>query len=145
MLAPGNRFVLMDFGIFLSEREAVQPTVTGSPQYMAPETITGQVARGAVYLVDIYAFGVLAYELITGDVPYTDSSVPKLLQQHMIAPVPSAGSRRPNVPARLTSLVMELMAKDPQARPQSMDEVAGELRKILKPPERTSLGPMRIA
>ena len=143
MLAPGNRVVLMDFGIFMSERDALSQDVTGSPQYMAPETITNQVARGALYLVDIYAFGVLAFEVLTGDVPYKDAIVPKLLQQHMTAPIPDVCAARPAVSPRLGALVTELLAKEPRDRPQSMDEVAGELRAMLRAPERISLGPMR--
>lgn len=144
MLAPGNRVVLMDFGIFMSERDALSSDVTGSPQYMAPETITNQVARGAVYLVDIYAFGVLAFELLSGDVPYREAIVPKLLQQHMTAPIPDVCASRRGIPARLGALVTELLAKEPRDRPQSMDEVAGELRSMLRAPERISLGPMRV-
>jgi serine/threonine-protein kinase len=71
MLAPGGRVVLMDFGLVLPHADrAGHRSVAGSIQYMAPEALTGHVAEGAAHLVDVYALGVLAYELLVGTIPF---------------------------------------------------------------------------
>lgn len=75
MLAPGDRTVLMDFGVFVPEFEAAQHSgASGSPAYMAPETISGTVSDGGGFLVDVYAFGVLAFELLTGELPFASDA-----------------------------------------------------------------------
>ncbi|HZU85635.1 MAG TPA: serine/threonine-protein kinase, partial [Polyangiaceae bacterium] len=79
MLAPGGRVVLMDFGLVLPNADrAGHKIAAGSLQYMAPEALTADVAEGAAALVDVYAFGVLAYELLTGIVPFDRSEAREL-------------------------------------------------------------------
>ena len=129
MLAPGDRIVLTDFGIFQPEIEAVDGLhFAGSPHYMAPEAIAGKVDSGELYLVDVYSLGVVAYELLTGRVPYDDVHVMKVLWMHATAPVPDPRAVRHDAPARLVSLMREMLAKDPKDRPQGMNGIAWQLR-----------------
>jgi serine/threonine-protein kinase len=131
MLAPGNRIVLTDFGIFRAEgprRE--RDWCVGSPPYMAPETIVGSVSLGEEYLVDVYALGVVAYELLTGQLPFWTESVRALWQLHLNAPPPDPTVYRTDVPHKLASLVQAMLAKDTTARPQSMDEIAWQLARM---------------
>ena len=75
MLAPDNRVVLVDFGLFLPEFDVCSPeTIDGSPQYMAPEVIRNRVEAGLGHLNDLYALGVLAFELLTGELPFSGST-----------------------------------------------------------------------
>jgi CheY-like chemotaxis protein len=135
MLAPGNRTVLTDLGIFQAEAEQrTGKSILGSPAYMAPETITASVARGEGYLVDVYALGVIAFEMLTGSVPFIDERVLKVLWMHTAAPTPDPTDRRPDTPPRLARLVRSMLAKDPKARPQSMEEIAWQLRRLLQEP-----------
>ncbi len=131
MLAPGNRIVLTDFGLFQPEIDARSHgrdrDIAGSPPYIAPETITNSVAPGEAYLVDIYALGVVAFELLTGKVPFWHESVPRLLSFHLQQEVPDLTKLRPDVPPRLAALVKEMLAKDPKARPQSAEDIAWQL------------------
>jgi serine/threonine-protein kinase len=128
MLAPDDRVVLTDFGIFQPEIEVRKgASCAGSPLYMAPEAITTQVTRGELYLVDIYALGIVAYELLTGAVPYDEPDVLRVLWMHVYAPPPDL-SACVGTPAPLVSLVQQMLAKDPEARPQSAEEVAWRLR-----------------
>jgi serine/threonine protein kinase len=128
MLAAKNRAVLMDFGIFKAESaEATGALLNGSPLYMAPETIHGCVGWGDAHLVDCYALGVMAFELLCGTPPFIHENAWQVLQMHVDAPVPDPLARRPETPRRLALLVRQLLAKDPKARPH-MSDVVWQLR-----------------
>lgn len=132
MLAPGDRTVLMDFGVFVPEFEAAQHSgASGSPAYMAPETISGTVSDGGGFLVDVYAFGVLAFELLTGELPFASATPREVLMKHLSASVPRVRDRRLDVPSGLDELVQHTMTKDPFERPQGMDEVMHRLRRMV--------------
>jgi serine/threonine-protein kinase len=129
MLAAKNRAVLMDFGIFRAESaEETDPLLNGSPLYMAPETIHGCVESGDAHLVDSYALGVMAFELICGTAPFVHENAWQVLGMHLDTPVPDPLALRPETPRRLAVLVRQLLAKDPKGRPQSMNDVVWQLR-----------------
>lgn len=131
MLAPGGRVVLMDFGVFAPEFDIGTHTgASGSPAYMAPETINGSIGAGGGFLVDVYAFGVIAFELFTGELPFPGVTARDVLLKHLAAEAPSLRERRPDIPQSLDSLVRQLLTKDPFERPQSMEEVAHRLRRM---------------
>ncbi len=131
MLASGGRMVLMDFGLYAAESAIHRPSlVSGSPSYMAPEVITNQVAHGAGYKADLYALGVVAFELLTGKDPFTGGSITALLEQHLQTPAPRLRSIRPDVPAALDQLVADLLAKDPASRPDHAETVGWQLHAI---------------
>jgi serine/threonine protein kinase len=103
-------------------------TTVGTPAYMAPEQgLAGQVGPAT----DLYAVGVIAYELLTGDVPYRDSDVALgILLQHLNDPVPSARLADPDIDPALSVWVEHMLAKKPEDRPagaaqawESLDEV----------------------
>jgi tRNA A-37 threonylcarbamoyl transferase component Bud32 len=104
-------------------------TTVGTPAYMAPEQgLAAQVGPAT----DLYAVGVIAYELLTGDVPYRDSDVPLgILLQHLNDPVPSPRLVEPDLDPALSAWVERMLAKKPEERPgsaaeawESLDEVA---------------------
>jgi serine/threonine protein kinase len=131
MLATGGRIVLTDFGVFRPEgqrEERVWPA--GSPAYMAPETITGCVALGEEYLVDVYALGITAFELALGHPPFVDESLKTLFEMHLFQAPPDLRAGSAHVPEKLAALVQAMMAKDPKARPQTMSEVVFRLRRM---------------
>jgi serine/threonine-protein kinase len=131
ILAPHGRVVLTDFGIFQAEIDNANGLArSGSPHYMAPEAIAGDVLPGDLYLIDVYALGVVAFELATGVLPYDDDHVMKILCQHVVTPVPDLQLLRPDAPPRLAHPVSDMLAKDPKARPSSMDGIAWQLRRL---------------
>jgi eukaryotic-like serine/threonine-protein kinase len=129
MLAPGNRTVLMDFGLFKPEFER-QDAVVGSPEYMAPEVCVGRAEPGVGHLVDLYALGVIAWELLVGAPPFRGANAMDTLTQHVYAPLPAIEAKRADLPLELAALVAELLAKSPADRPASIDDALGRLRAI---------------
>jgi serine/threonine protein kinase len=130
MLAQHERVVLMDFGLFLPEGElASGPDVAGSPNYMAPESIRNRVQAGSGHLVDLYALGVIAFELLAGRLPFVGPNLEQTLDLQVNAPVPDLLALAPEVPPRLAALACELLAKDPYDRPPG-DEVVWRLKAI---------------
>lgn len=119
-----GRPVLVDFGL-ARPAYAVQPLgqVTGSPAYLAPEVIRDDVAAGQAHLADLYALGVVGYELLTFETPFHGPVLDELLAKHLHEPVPDVRRSRGDVPAEAARLLSELMAKDPAGRPQSAEEV----------------------
>lgn len=131
MLAPRGRLVLMDFGIMLPEYEVARHApIPGTAEYMAPEAIARDVAPGAAWLLDVYAFGITAFEVLAGRRPFDDGEVGSILAQHLAGTVPSLARLRPGLPAGLVSLVEACLAKDAAERPQSMESIATRLRAL---------------
>lgn len=127
MLAPRGRLVIVDFGLFLPESSDGE--LSGTPAYMAPETIGG-CARGTAG--DLYAFGVLAFQLIAGVLPFDNEDGFATLRDHVSRAAPDLKERRLDCPHRLADLVKQLMSKDPEDRPPDMHAVLYRLREIQK-------------
>jgi eukaryotic-like serine/threonine-protein kinase len=135
VLLSGGSAVVTDFGIAKAVSAARgdgeglgMPTLTsigtslGTPTYMAPEQAAADPS--ADHRVDIYAYGVMAYELLAARPPFVASSPQKLLAAHMgERPVP-IGEIRPDIPQPLADMVMRCLAKDAAERPQSAEEIA---------------------
>ncbi len=90
-------------------------TIFGTPAYMAPEQAAGGEVDGRT---DLYALGVVMYELLTGWVPFDAEDPAVILRQQILAPVPSMGQKAPSVkvPAALEAMVMKLLEKNPDNR-----------------------------
>jgi serine/threonine protein kinase len=99
--------------------------VQGTRSYMAPEQIRGGPPDQRA---DVYSFGCTIYELISGKPPYTGVSADELLMKHLRAPPPSLEVVAKNVSPEFAQLVRRSLAKDPSARPQSMNDFLLEFR-----------------
>jgi serine/threonine-protein kinase len=93
----------------------------GTPAYMAPEQAVGE--SDADHRSDLYAVGVLAYEMLVGMLPFRGRTGHALIAAHVLEPAPSVNASRADVPPRLVALVARLLEKSPDARPQSADEL----------------------
>lgn len=97
----------------------------GTPAYMAPEQIAAD--PDIDYRADIYSFGVLAYELLTGRRPFTGASYRSMMVAHLTQAPQSVAELRPELPPDLVTLVARCLAKEPADRPASADEVVAVL------------------
>jgi serine/threonine protein kinase len=126
-----GRPVLIDFGLALHQDEIDgELRMAGSPHYIAPETIESRVARDQIHLIDIYALGVLAFEMITGHAPFRHCVLRKVLDMHLHARPPRLSQHVASAPEELEQLVAEMMDKSPHNRPGSAREIAERLRAI---------------
>lgn len=99
--------------------------VQGTRSYMAPEQIRGAPVDQRA---DVYSFGCTVYELISGKPPYTGVSADELLMKHLRAPPPSLEAAARNVNPGFAELVRRSLAKDPAARPPSVNDFLVEFR-----------------
>jgi serine/threonine-protein kinase len=125
LLAASGRVVLTDLGLVRADYDREEGVVAGTPDYMAPEIFAPRVPPTSRHLVDVYAFGVLAYRVIVGRHPFEGKGAIELLMLHATAPVPAVPGNK-----RLSELVSSLMAKDPFDRPPTMDQVGWQLRSV---------------
>ncbi len=111
-------------------------TSIGTPAYMAPEQIAGDAATD--HRADIYALGVMAYEMLAGVAPFTGASAQQILTAHLTTEPAPLATHRKDVPPALETIVMRCLAKDPAARWQT----ASELHTAI---EATESGPQRVS
>jgi tRNA A-37 threonylcarbamoyl transferase component Bud32/putative methionine-R-sulfoxide reductase with GAF domain len=115
---------LMDFGIAVESAVyawAKEDTVPGTPQFLAPELLRGESPS---IRTDVYAMGVLLYEMFTGQVPFDDPDTAKLVRRVIVEAPPKAETFRPDLPPELLSILDRAIAKDPQTRFRDADELA---------------------
>ncbi|MFH8474726.1 protein kinase [Streptomyces sp. NPDC018000] len=133
MVRPEGTVTVLDLGVAsVLDTDTTRLTHTGSPigspAYMAPEQAMG----GAVGpYTDLYALGVLLHELLSGDVPFAGSTALGVLHRHLYEPPLPVRRMRPDIPEPLEALVLRLLAKDPQHRPSSAQEVYEHLAPLL--------------
>ena len=133
MLTPDGRIVLMDFGLVLPEFFIdTQTAVAGSPPYMPPEALTNTTEQGRGQLIDVYALGVIAFEMLTGRRPFPAKDLHELFAMLARDPVPDIAEERNDLPPGLDILINEMLSKNPDERPPSAEGVAWQLRSALK-------------
>jgi serine/threonine protein kinase/tetratricopeptide (TPR) repeat protein len=121
----GHHVKVLDFGIARlrtedGERLTGAGLVLGTPDYMSPEQISGNDELVGP-TTDIYALGVLIYEMVTGGPPFTGSNDFQVLSRHLLDAVPRLGVRRVDLAdTALEALMVELLAKAPEDRPSNM-------------------------
>ena len=125
---------IVDFGVAAAHSSGdTQLTKTGyvigSPKYMAPEQILGKKVD---VRADIYSLGVLLYEMLTGQPPYSRGDHMSVMYQHVQGKAPQTHELNNTVPLQLSHYVAKLMAVDKDVRPQSMTEVQSELLKYIE-------------
>jgi serine/threonine protein kinase len=136
-----GRAVVLDFGIGKAVTAAQQLAdqgegrITqagmslGTPTYIAPEQAAGDPSLD--HRADIYALGVVAYEMITGHPPFRGRNAQEIMTAHATGAPDPISAKRPNVPVSLAKLVMQCLAKVPADRPQHAKEILGALQAMV--------------
>jgi len=130
----GGKYVkVLDFGLakLSNSAEVGSPQtqaglIVGTPEYMAPEQIRAEPVSAKT---DLYAFGILAFQMLTGQLPFTANSPAEYLVRHLERTPPAPIELMPDIPPELSELVVSLLAKDPKDRP-AMAQVRAVLRQI---------------
>jgi eukaryotic-like serine/threonine-protein kinase len=142
-LKPDNIFIckrpdgkdlvkILDFGIARSRSDTRLTNageLFGTPQYMAPERIMSGDAGPSV---DLYALGVIFFEMATASLPFEAGDAATLLIKHMKDPPPSPRSVDPRVPEKLEALILQLLEKDPRARQVDAHRIEKDLVAIAR-------------
>src|SRR3954470_19024335 len=129
LVGPEGRLKVTDFGIARSGASQMTEvgSIIGTAQYLSPEQ-----ARGAPVdqTSDLYSVGVVLYEMLTGQVPFTGDTPLEIAMKHL-SEVPKPPSElRPEVPHDLDSVVLRALAKDPSERYQSAEEMDADLARV---------------
>ena len=132
VMLSGRHALVADFGVAKAMRAATgsssltrEGMALGTPAYMAPEQVAGDT--DADHRADIYSFGALAYEVLTGRPPFTGVTPSAVLTAHLTDPPQDLATHRSSVPPALAALVMRCLRKNPADRWQSSEELLQEL------------------
>jgi eukaryotic-like serine/threonine-protein kinase len=131
MVTPDGSVKVLDFGIARAVDSGTltqTATVLGTSAYMSPEQALGQPADARS---DIYSLGCVLYEMLTGEPPFIAEVAAAVMHQHVRVQPKPPRERNPAVPPALDALVMEMLAKSPDDRPQTAAEVRDRLRQAV--------------
>lgn len=129
LLAEDGRIKIGDFGLAraTTANTASGQMLLGTIAYLAPELVTRGSADARS---DIYALGILLYEMLTGEQPYKGEQPMQIAYQHATDSVPRPSAKNPSVPEQLDELVLWATERSPDARPNDADEMLQRLRDI---------------
>jgi serine/threonine protein kinase len=130
MIARGTDVKIADFGAaYLRKTQAVQTAIMGSPYYLSPEQIAG---RELTHHSDMYALGVVLYELLTGQQPMRAENLQALLKKIVeLEPLPPSEVRK-DLPKVLDAVILRALKKKPEARYPAWSDFARELSKVAR-------------
>lgn len=130
LLNEQGEAILTDFGIVKivgGTQHTVTGAVMGTARYMSPEQING---RKVDLRSDIYSYGVMLYEVVSGQPPFNADSAVTLMMKHVNEPVPDVRQLRSEVSPQLAAIINKAMAKEPDQRYQTMAELLRDLQRV---------------
>jgi tRNA A-37 threonylcarbamoyl transferase component Bud32 len=136
-VVPNGTAKVLDFGIALGEGSTIKTKtglVMGTPNYMAPEQISSDVVD---HRADMWAVGVILYELLSGERPFTATTIPSLVYQIVHSAPPPLDERRLGLPEKLVPVVERVLQKDPNLRFRDLAHLARTLEKVMGVPVTT--------
>jgi serine/threonine protein kinase/beta-lactam-binding protein with PASTA domain len=127
LLADDGRIKIGDFGLAraTSANTATGAALLGTIAYLSPELVTRGVADTRS---DLYAVGIMMYEMLTGEQPFTGEQPMQIAYRHANEPLPAPSAKNPKVPRELDELVLWATAKDPEHRPADARTLLDQLR-----------------
>jgi serine/threonine-protein kinase len=138
VMLSGRHAAVTDFGVAKAVSASAGDKLTtvgiavGTPQYMAPEQAMAEA--NIDHRVDLYALGVMGYEMLTGHPAFEASTAQAILSAHVLEPPKDVRERRANVPPLLAEALLKCLAKNPADRWQSADELLAQLELVASTP-----------
>jgi serine/threonine-protein kinase len=133
ILAPEGQIYLTDFGLArmaeAGESTLSRDMMVGTPQYISPEQAKGETRLDA--RTDIYSLGVVLYELLVGRVPFQADTPYAVIHDHIFTPLPLPRDLKPDLPEPLERMLLKALAKDPDDRFQTIEEMMEAFRTAL--------------
>ena len=141
---PGNIMItedgsvkVMDFGIAKVQDSSVKTKTgmsIGTPEYMSPEQVKG---TGVDSKSDMYAFGVLSYRMLAGELPFKGKDPFATAYKHLHEDIPSPRTKNPEISPETEEMVLKCMKKDKNQRYQDMNDIIQLLKRLLRQPTPT--------
>ena len=131
MVGPSGQIKIIDFGLARSvhlEGMTATGLIMGTPEYMAPEQVSGKHVDERA---DIYALGVILFEMLTGRVPFTGDSPIAVGFQQLKDPPPSPRSINPQIPEDVEKIILKALEKNPIHRYRNVDELRKDFESAL--------------
>jgi serine/threonine-protein kinase len=131
MLDHDDRVVLTDFGIakiVTGAQFTASGGMVGTPAYMAPEQGLGEAGDERS---DLYSLGIIFYQLLTGTLPYDAEAPLAIILKHLNSPIPLVSETNPNYPPSVDDVVARMMAKEPEERYQSANDLIVDLDRLM--------------
>ena len=128
LVTRDDRVKVADFGIARAMSQASMHTASllwGTPHYFAPEQAAGEAATPAS---DVYAIGIIIFEMLSGQLPFEADTLPALALMHLNEPPPLLTRLNPAVPVQLEQIINKVLSKEPAGRYRT----AGQLERILR-------------
>jgi serine/threonine-protein kinase len=138
VMLSGRHAAVTDFGVAKAVSASAGDKLTtvgiavGTPQYMAPEQATAEANLD--HRVDLYALGVMGYEMLTGHPPFEATTAQAILSAHVLEQPKDVREWRSNVPPLLAEALLKCLAKNPADRWQSADELLAQLELVATTP-----------
>ncbi len=135
LMTPTGRLLLTDFGLVKVVSDEQQISLTGNgmpvgtPDYMAPEQVTGDTIDGRV---DLYALGIVLYQMLTGTTPFQGGTPMQIAARHLQMPPPSPRLLRPELPLAAEQAMLRALAKRPADRYNYAQDLANAFRIALE-------------
>ena len=130
LIDTDGRILVSDFGIARAVEDVAltaSGAVVGTPAFMSPEQCSGQPLGPQC---DQYSLGVVAFQMVTGSVPFMAPTLPAIMQHHFFTPVPDIEQMREGVPLELRELITRALAKKPEDRYASTDDMLAAVEAI---------------
>ncbi len=134
LLTPDGQIYLADFGLAriaaAGESSLTADRMVGTPQYMSPEQA---VAKSDLdHRSDIYSFGVMLYEMVVGRVPFNADTPFAIIHDHIYSPLPLPRTVNPDVSEAVQRVLLKALAKEPEDRFETMQDLMNALRKAVR-------------
>ena len=137
LVGPAFRACVTDFGLATMAGDWSSSMAAGSPAYMAPERVRGTVETALAHRIDVYSLGVMAYELLTGRLPFIEATPSAVMRAHVHHPPRPPSDLRKDLPRVFDEVVLAALEKDPTKRTPSCDAFRAALdeatRRVARP------------